>query len=82
MVTMPASSNSSLRSFDAHLARVHAEPVEQVERVAHQRAARHRQAELLEAHRPSPTRAMCSRSTFMAQPQAGRSRPYRPSRSS
>ena len=61
------------------LGRVEPEPVEQVERVREQRTARDGDRQ---AHRPSPTRAACRRSTSSAQPHAGSERPKRPSRSS
>ena len=77
----PGVLEQQLAVVGADLGGVDPEPVEQVERLAQQRAARDRDREPV-AHRPSPTRAACSRSTSSAQPQAGSSRPKRPSRSS
>src|SRR3954470_20189905 len=69
----------------ADLGRVDVEPVEAVERLAEQRAARDGDRQPVAVHSPacsSPESAACRRSTPSAKPTAGRSRPKRPSRSS
>src|SRR3954454_24795803 len=63
----------------ADLGGVDAEAVERVERLLEQRPAGNSDAQ---GHRPSCRRAAWTRSTSSAQPQAGSSRPKRPSRSS
>jgi hypothetical protein len=66
----------------AHLGGVDADALERVERLDEQGAAGHREGEAEAVHRSSPASAACRRSTPMAKPTAGRSRPKRPSRSS
>ena len=66
----------------ADLGGIDAYPLQRVERVAEQGAARHRECQAEAVHSSSPASAPCSRSTPMAKPTAGRSRPKRARRSS
>ena len=72
---MPDVLEQQLAVVGAHLGGVDAEPVEQVERLAEQRAARDgdRAGSFIAAmrRRSSPASAMCSRSTSSAKPTAG-----------
>ena len=81
MVTMPASSNSSLRSLARTSAVSTPRRVEQVQRALHQGAAGHRDHQAVggaHPNRSSAARAMCTRCTSRPTPQAGSERPKRP----
>ena len=76
----PGVLEEQLAVVGAHLGGVDPEAVEGVERLLEHRPAWDGDPQA--AHRPSSSRARWTRSTSSAQPQAGSSRPKRPSRSS